>query len=235
MADNINMDDPRERENQAKLKNKVAAGAQKTGKHLLFPTAFYEMKLDPDTLKKSRDRILKMRDDDKEAYHNKDIIWVSNDNLHGHKDFKDLNDYLKFVAGTILQDQAIDADHNKVYTTGMWANVSKKWYQHQSHNHPNSWYSAIVYLDSPKGCGRTTFDDPRVQRQIHQPDYLGLSLENAFQFTVQPEPGKVVFFPSYIKHAVNPGMQDEGEDRITIAANFHYHGQAQRLTQKWKW
>ena len=229
---NKNLNNPEERE-KALAKNKIAANAKKVGKHLMFPTAFYEMKLDMDTLKVVRDRVLKMRDEDKKRDPDS-IIWVSNDNLHIHKDFAYLNGYLNFVAGTILQDHMIDADHNSVYTTGLWANISKKWYQHQSHNHPNSWYSAILYLDAPEGSGSTIFDDPRIQRQIIQPDYYQMTAENAYQFVSKAEPGKLIFFPSYIKHSVTAGLQDDGE-RISLAANFQFKAQAQRITQKWKW
>lgn len=230
--------------------NKLAESAKINGKHLLFPTTLYEMQLDPKHLERMKARILDWRDNDDHWKSQEDpVIWVSNDDLYKHKDFKDFGDYVMGMGDTILKDWAIDTSYNgdgaarnikrtpdhNCYITGMWANISRRHYQHQVHNHPNCTISGIVYLSAPEGSGMTYFNDPRDVRQVFQPDYYGMKHENAYQFMSEPKVGKVVMWPSWLKHSVGPNMISKDEERISLAFNLHFHGRAQRITQRLVW
>lgn len=214
-------------------KNKLADSGRPVAKHMLFPTVCYELKIDPETTSRMAARLRDWREKD-ENYDPEGVIWVSNDNCHVHKDFKPLNEYLLGVMRSIMEDLAIDANADTIYCTGMWGNISKRWYQHQVHTHPNSWYSGILYLETPEGSGSTIFNDPRAQRFVIQPDHYGMKAENAYQFQSKAEAGKIMLWPSWMEHAVAPGLQSGDEERISLAFNFNYHTKINRITQRWK-
>lgn len=66
------------------------------------------------------------------------------------------------------------------------------------HNHyPASW-SAIVYVDCPKGSGATWF--PLIDRQV------------------KPKDGKICMFPGHLRHSTKPSFCDK---RIIISLNIY--------------
>jgi hypothetical protein len=102
----------------------------------------------------------------------------------------------------------------------MWVNVMDKGGRQAMHNHANSFISGIVYLTSTHPDSRTVFmKSPGGTDFSFKNDHAGVVTGpyNADKWiSMQPDPGDVVFFPSYLLHAVptNPG-----ERRITMAFN----------------
>jgi len=82
---------------------------------------------------------------------------------------------------------------------------------HVSHNHPQGWISSAFYVavpsaaaDEEKKAGWLAFGMP--------PE--GLGLEMAATRTIQPEPGRLVLFPSISWHGTLPF---ESGERMTVA------------------
>jgi uncharacterized protein (TIGR02466 family) len=100
-----------------------------------------------------------------------------------------------------------------------WANVARPGQYHRIHNHPNSAWSGVYYVEvgaaDPKFplAGVLEICDPRpFTEMIASPgDPFGK------RAIFRPEPGMMVLFPSWLYHFVNP-YQGEGE-RISIAFN----------------
>lgn len=102
----------------------------------------------------------------------------------------------------------------------MWVNVLDAGGRQAMHNHANSFISGVVYLTRTHPDSRTVF--------MKSPGGTDFSFKNDHAGTVTgpynadkwismpPEPGDLVFFPSYLMHAVptNPGPR-----RITLALN----------------
>lgn len=102
----------------------------------------------------------------------------------------------------------------------MWVNVMEPGGRQAMHNHANSFISGVVYLTPVHPEARTVF--------MKSPGGVEFSFKNEHDGVVtgpynaekwvgaEPAPGDVVFFPSYLMHAVprNP----EGR-RITLAFN----------------
>src|SRR5262245_8112667 len=102
----------------------------------------------------------------------------------------------------------------------MWVNVLDTGGRQAMHNHANSFISGVAYLTRTHPEARTVFMRP--------PGGTDFSFKNAHAgvhtgpynadkwISMPPEPGDVVFFPSYLLHAVptNPG-----ERRISLAFN----------------
>ncbi len=107
------------------------------------------------------------------------------------------------------------------YRLDAWANVGRRGSYNAVHNHPNCLWSGIYYVsagqpDQDGGAqnGKLELLDPRVGANMM---YIkGTRLEN--RFIVDPLPGLMVMFPSWLNHVVHP-FAGEGE-RISVAFNI---------------
>lgn len=102
----------------------------------------------------------------------------------------------------------------------MWVNVLDTGGRQAMHNHANSFISGVAYLTPTHPDARTVFmKAPGGTDFSFKNDHAGVvtSQYNAEKWiSMQPEPGDVVLFPSYLMHAVPP---NPGERRITLAFN----------------
>lgn len=81
---------------------------------------------------------------------------------------------------------------------------------HTNHVHPQGWISSAYYVQVPPAVA-----DPRLQAgwiQFGQPDVDAGIVPRR---TVQPRPGRLVLFPSYLWHGTTPF--DDADARLTIA------------------
>jgi uncharacterized protein (TIGR02466 family) len=106
----------------------------------------------------------------------------------------------------------------------MWANVSPPGASNQMHAHPGSFWSAVFFLsDGGKPAqSRLVLQDPRFPTpQMGAPGLIMIDGRNEpmiSQVHIEPTPGKIVFFPSWVLHSVEANAGDT--DRISIAMNI---------------
>jgi tetratricopeptide (TPR) repeat protein len=118
----------------------------------------------------------------------------------------------QYIAGlSAMPDHPFAARRSRGYGfSGSWSSRLKSGGFHINHLHPGGWISSCYYVDVPAVVG----DDRRRQGWIKfgQPSFdVGLEPERA----IQPVPGRLVLFPSYMWHGTNP-FQDDSV-RTTIA------------------
>tara|TARA_Y100001963_G_C6752330_1_gene434851 strand:- start:408 stop:1184 length:777 start_codon:yes stop_codon:yes gene_type:complete len=107
----------------------------------------------------------------------------------------------------------IDKDH----FGGMWAMINNKGDYNASHNHPKAWVSGVYYVKTPQPCPPIKFKDPVGARSFTR-DYNSQQANDLF--TIQPEPGLLVLFPSWLNHQVDANKTTE--DRIAVSFNMSY-------------
>ena len=106
----------------------------------------------------------------------------------------------------------------------MWANVSPAGAANQMHAHPGSLWSAVYYVDDggDAASGSLLLLDPRFpMNRAHAPDLLFVGPDGAREestMKVQPEPGLLLAFPSWLMHGVSP--HSGSRDRISVAMNI---------------
>lgn len=100
-----------------------------------------------------------------------------------------------------------------------WANVLRKGQYHSVHSHPNATWSGVYYVtgneevkDQPFS-GRFELLDPRPGASLNYADSSTLYS----RFLLNPKPGQMLVFPSWMQHQVHPYFGDT--ERITIAFN----------------
>jgi uncharacterized protein (TIGR02466 family) len=94
----------------------------------------------------------------------------------------------------------------------LWVNLLKSSGQHSGHIHPNSLISGTFYVEVPPGSGAIRFEDPRLPLMMAAPPRDGAFV------TVQPRPGLLLLWESWLRHEVLAGT-GRGE-RLSLSFNF---------------
>jgi uncharacterized protein (TIGR02466 family) len=94
----------------------------------------------------------------------------------------------------------------------MWANLLRGGGHHSAHIHPHSIISGTLYVEVPKGSGAIRFEDPRLPLMMAAPMRPGTFT------TIEPRPGLLLMWESWLRHEVLPGA-GKGE-RLSISFNF---------------
>lgn len=101
------------------------------------------------------------------------------------------------------------------YEFKMWATVIQKGGWHRAHNHEKAWLSGVYYVQCPQV--ENEFDTTR-SGWIEFDGFTHYGGNDAYRDKVRrvkPEPGLLLFFPSYMLHATRPFAGDDY--RISIA------------------
>ena len=106
-----------------------------------------------------------------------------------------------------------------------WANVNRFGDYHDYHNHPHAYLSGTYYVQVPTDIA------PRAGRSDLRPGCLSLYDArtavnmNAIkgdpyvnpEYTIQPTPGLIVMWPSFINHFVHPNLAQQS--RVSVSFN----------------
>lgn len=152
--------------------------------------------------------------------------WHSHNNLHKDPRFKILTDRLHRMG----EGMSANLGYNKNYkleVTTMWAISNPPGSSNRAHIHPGAIWSGVTYVQAPEGSGKIEFTDPRTAHTMNQPQFnqdTRRSKENWTKVKITPEPGKILMFPAWLYHAVEPNLANQtGPDgeRIVIAFNIN--------------
>jgi len=94
----------------------------------------------------------------------------------------------------------------------LWVNLLKSGGQHSGHIHLHCILSGSFYVEVPEGSGAIRFEDPRLPLMMAAP-----TRPDTF-VTVEPRPGLLLLWESWLRHEVLAGT-GHGE-RLSISFNF---------------
>ena len=94
----------------------------------------------------------------------------------------------------------------------LWANLLKSGGQHSGHIHPHSVLSGTFYVAVPKGSGAIRFEDPRLPLMMAAPPRTDTFV------TVDPRPGLLLLWESWLRHEVVAGSGRS--ERLSISFKF---------------
>ena len=101
----------------------------------------------------------------------------------------------------------------------LWVNLLKGGGHHSAHIHPHSIISGTLYVEVPPGSGAIRFEDPRLPLMMAAPARRPDAPEESRPFvTVQPRPGLLLLWESWLRHEVMPGSGKA--ERLSISFNF---------------
>ena len=91
-----------------------------------------------------------------------------------------------------------------------WGNINPTGTNIGEHLHIGSDYSGIIYLQANEKSGNINFRDPRLQYEV---------VFQTMDFSVVPQTGRCVVFPSWLRHSVDINAHEH--DRVGIAFNIN--------------
>lgn len=123
--------------------------------------------------------------------------------------FADLAKLLTRHAQSFAKELGWDA---KPKLDSLWVNLLKSPGHHSGHIHPHSILSGTLYVEVPAGSGAIRFEDPRLPMMMAAPQRPDTFV------SVQPHPGLLLMWESWLRHEVLPGT-GRGE-RLSVSFNF---------------
>ena len=132
--------------------------------------------------------------------------------------FADLAKLLSKHVSAFAADCAFELDR-KPKLDSLWVNLLRGPGHHSGHIHPHSIISGTLYVEAPKGSGGIRFEDPRLPQMMAAPTRRPDAPAELQPFvTVDPRPGLLLLWESWLRHEVLPGS-NRGE-RLSISFNF---------------
>jgi uncharacterized protein (TIGR02466 family) len=132
--------------------------------------------------------------------------------------FADLGKLLSKHAATFAEECAFDLAR-KPKLDSLWVNLLRGSGHHGGHIHPHSIISGTLYIEVPKGSGAIRFEDPRLPLMMAAPMRRNDAPEELRPFvTIQPRPGLLLLWESWLRHEVLPGTGRD--ERLSISFNF---------------
>ena len=122
----------------------------------------------------------------------------------------------KYILNT-FQNMGWKIKDKNIRIKEMWAIINKKDNFNISHIHPNCFLSAAYYVKAPKDCGNIHFYEPNEVKKFHRPPVEKLTELSSSGFSIKPEEGNLLIFPSYLYHDVGKSLSED--DRIVISFN----------------
>ena len=101
-----------------------------------------------------------------------------------------------------------------------WVNRHKFQDKSHEHNHRNCLYSGIVYLECEPNGGDLIFTNHKFE--MISPDRTHYNIYNSMKWTIRPEKGMVIMFPSDLFHFVTENLSSE--IRYSLAFNMMLRG-----------
>ena len=193
----------------------------------LFITQLYEAEIaDPDLLDELARSIRSLAGDDQAG-----VRWSKENRYAGYTSYASLNDLprrdpsiaelaklLNRHAVEFAADCAFDLQR-KPKLDSLWVNLLKGGGHHGGHVHPNSIISGTFYVAVPAGSGSIRFEDPRLPLMMSAPPRDRSAPEELQLFvSIEPRPGLLLMWESWLRHEVLPGA-GKGE-RLSISFNF---------------
>ena len=189
---------------------------------LLFPTPVYIADIKHPTLNQELERdIVDWSKQDKGMTRTNVKGWHSTTNMHELPQFKKLVNMLYDCQKTVYEQEYYESEP---VLGNMWANINPPGGSNRAHQHPNSLWSGVYWIKTPKNCGQLKIDDPRSvacmtrprQKDTKKPDRLWRETH------YEPIAGRCIMFPSWLMHCVDPN--ESNDIRISVSFNFLQKG-----------
>ena len=185
-----------------------------------FPTSVFGKDIQLDNNKLAQD-IINWSNQDPGVAKTNVKGWHSTTDMASKPEYQPLVNELMIMSKDIFKEEWLDREP---ILGNMWANINPKEGSNQPHIHPNSLFSGVYYIKSNPQAGRLKIYDPRPGAQIVMPVRKeGQPPKHLWRdANLDPLTGRLIMFPAWLWHAVEPNQSDEL--RISVSFNFIQHG-----------
>ena len=219
------------RPDRARATARTVSGAKRMARDLFFPTPVYytDLAAAPAINATLREQVRAWREADPHGAFRTNEPWSggwhSATDMHLRREYDPLTrEIFEFVHG-IWTSLGYDPEYEPVCDS-MWVNINPRNASNRHHTHPHALWSGVYYVQTPANCGLLYFTDPRPQAQVLPPYYDSRRrpAETWHEVHFQPLEGRLIAFPAWLGHAVQPNLcEEEGPaaERISVSFNFH--------------
>ena len=143
--------------------------------------------------------------------------WHSTTDMNTKKEYNPLTIELFNMQEEIFKKENLS---RKPVCGNMWANINGPGNYNRPHLHPNSLFSGVYWVKTPKNSGNLMLYDPRPGIQMTMPNRKDGKLPPEYWREVHYEPkaGRCIMFPSWLWHEVKPNKSND--TRISVSFNF---------------
>lgn len=196
-----------------------------------FPTMIFQLDLeDPDGLNKSiLELIYAERERDRTGVNKSNTAqlgsWHSRTALHKKPEYAELLTHINSATSQISKELCYATDHILKVTT-MWSIINPPGNGNRAHIHPGCIWSGVYYVQASEGAGQIEFVDPRTALIMSQAKHIPKKKRPRDCWTkvnYKPTPGRMLIFPSWLYHGVDPNMSKESgrkADRVIMSFNI---------------
>ena len=143
-----------------------------------------------------RNKLNETKGDLGSVYHSSTLI--------GDPAFKDLINYIGATSHNLLMEMGFDMTNHQLFTTEMWVQEFAKsgGGHHALHTHWNGHMSGFYFLKASDKTSMPMFEDPRagnLMNLLPEKDKTKITYASS-QVHYKVQPGRMIFFPSYIPH-----------------------------------
>ena len=189
-------------------------------KELWFPTQVYIKDFDIDNKKLEQD-IINWSKEDVGLQKTNVNGWHSTSDMHKKEEYKPLIHELFVMQFDIFKEECLNSEP---FLGNMWANINHPGGFNRPHIHPNSLWSGVYYVKTPKDCGHLKLEDPKTRAEMVMPKRTQDQLPQYLWREVHYEPvaGRCIMFPSWLNHTVE--LNRSNDIRISVSFNFLQKG-----------
>lgn len=135
--------------------------------------------------------------------------------------FEELREFVDKHVRKFARHLEMDLQGGHLEMTSCWVNVMPTRTVHSLHLHPLSVISGTYYVAVPKNASSLKFEDPRLSKFMAAPPKLPNPRPRNEPFVkLDPRPGQVALWESWLRHEVPPNRSDE--DRVSISFNYDW-------------
>lgn len=197
-----------------------------------FPTMIFQYDIkDPKELNKTLlSAIYAERERDRKGISRSNLPqlggWHSHNNLHKSEEYRDLVGHVERAGEMITEDLGYSTAH-RIKIGTMWSIVNPPRSANRAHVHPGCLLSGVYYIHAPEKSGDIEFIEPRTMHLMNQAKFQPnkkRAKENWTKVRFTPKPGRMLIFPSWLYHSVDPNMSDlEGDaaNRVIVSFNLN--------------
>ena len=143
-----------------------------------------------------RNKANKTKGDLTNVYHSTSLI--------GDPGFLELQNYIGATSHNLLVEMGFDMNSHQLFTTEMWVQEFAKngGGHHTLHTHWNGHISGFYFLKASDKTSVPIFEDPRpgnVMNLLPEKDKTKITYATS-QVHYKAQPGRMIFFPSYMPH-----------------------------------
>lgn len=158
--------------------------------------------------------------------------WITEDTyVLEREDLAPLKDYITSHINNFLHNDLQVQDDLEFYITNSWVTIHDKDDYAPLHDHVNSLFSGTFYIDIPEDDDSVfelvTKDHYRIFPHLIQPQIKDYNLFNSNGWSIKPETGTLILFPSSLKHATT--VMSSNNRRYCIAFNIFLKGDVHSL------